>query len=241
MVALPGDPQRRPGSALGRPPPTPPLRTARRRSTARQRNRGAHDERAEPKRTGRIVLGRHGRSLVASRPRESVVVFGPPGAGKTSAFAIPNVLEWDGPVVVCSVTSEILSTTLSGPSQPRPNGLGVRPGRQRRRGHPDRMEPDPTMRRLPKSHPPRTPPRVAVRPDGVTQGDFWQSAASDLLGPLLHAAAIGHRSVTDVMAWLVRPPILPSRRTRRRRNRRVRNPTRHYSTGRTPTTPRSPP
>ena len=34
----------------------------------------------------------------------------------------------------------------------------------------------------------------------VTQGDFWQSAASDLLGPLLHAAAIGQRSIVDVMA-----------------------------------------
>ncbi len=62
-------------------------------------------------RTGRIVIGRHGRRLVAARHRESVLVFGPPGSGKTSAFAIPTVLEWDGPAVVCSVTSEILHTT----------------------------------------------------------------------------------------------------------------------------------
>ncbi|MGI8515231.1 MAG: type IV secretory system conjugative DNA transfer family protein [Acidimicrobiia bacterium] len=64
-------------------------------------------------RRGRIVIGRMGSRLVASRQRESVVVFGPPGSGKTSAFAIPNVLEWDGPAVVCSVTSEILHTTLA--------------------------------------------------------------------------------------------------------------------------------
>ena len=61
---------------------------------------------------GRIVIGKIGRHLVAAKPRESVVVCGPPGSGKTCAFAIPNLLEWDGPAVVCSVTSEILSTTL---------------------------------------------------------------------------------------------------------------------------------
>jgi hypothetical protein len=59
-----------------------------------------------------------GRHLVAAKPRKSVVVCGPPGSGKTSAFAIPNLLEWDGPAVVCSVTSEILSTTLPDGSTP---------------------------------------------------------------------------------------------------------------------------
>jgi type IV secretory pathway TraG/TraD family ATPase VirD4 len=39
----------------------------------------------------------------------------------------------------------------------------------------------------------------------VTQGDFWQSAASDLLGPLLHAAAIDRRGIEDVMGWLSDP------------------------------------
>ncbi|MFN2486551.1 MAG: hypothetical protein ABR609_08100 [Acidimicrobiia bacterium] len=47
----------------------------------------------------------------------------------------------------------------------------------------------------------------------VTQGDFWQSAASDLLGPLLHAAAasrIGARPDGHV-AWAgdLRDPELP--------------------------------
>ena len=64
------------------------------------------------RRRGRIVIGRIGRRLVAAKRRESVLVFGPPGSGKTSAFAIPNILEWDGPAVVCSVTSEILRTTV---------------------------------------------------------------------------------------------------------------------------------
>ena len=63
-------------------------------------------------RRGRIVIGRTSRRLVAAKQRESVLVFGPPGSGKTSAFAIPNILEWDGPAVVCSVTSEILRTTI---------------------------------------------------------------------------------------------------------------------------------
>lgn len=156
-------------------------------------------------RKGRIVIGRFGGRLVAARQRESVVVFGPPGSGKTSAFAIPNVLEWDGPAVVCSVTSEILQTTLK-----------VRSSHERMTwvydptGSVDGVvhtgwNPVPQCVDFQKAT--RLAHHLVSLSDlmSVTQGDFWQSAASDLLGPLLHAAAIGGRSIEDVMAWLSDP------------------------------------
>lgn len=160
---------------------------------------GAHSRR------GRIVIGRMGRHLVAAKQRESVVVFGPPGSGKTSAFAIPNVLEWDGPAVVCSVTSEILSTTLRVRSShgrmawvydPTGSAADVM-----------RIGWDPVPRCADFQKATRLAHHLVSLSDlmSVTQGDFWQSAASDLLGPLLHAAAIGGRSIEDVMGWLSDP------------------------------------
>ena len=157
------------------------------------------------KRRGRIVIGRTGRRLVAAKQRESVLVFGPPGSGKTSAFAIPNILEWDGPAVVCSVTSEILRTTIRVRSSHGrmawvydPTGSVsdvLRAG----------WDPIPQCADFQKAT--RLAHHLVSLSDlmSVTQGDFWQSAASDLLGPLLHAAAIGRRSIEDVMGWLSDP------------------------------------
>jgi len=156
-------------------------------------------------RLGRIVVGGIGRRLVAARQRESVVVFGPPGSGKTSAFAIPNVLEWDGPAVVCSVTSEILSTTIGIRSSHRRmawvyDPTGSVPGEAR-----IGWNPIPPCVDFQKAT--RLAHHLVSLSDlmSVTQGDFWQSAASDLLGPLLHAAAVGERGIEDVMGWLADP------------------------------------
>lgn len=159
----------------------------------------------EDERRGRIVVGKVGGSLVAALPRQSVVGFGPPGSGKTSALAVPAVLEWDGPVVVCSVTSEIMSITMPVRSShgrkawvydPAGSAEGVvRMG----------WNPIPQCADFQKAT--RLAHHLVSLSDlsSVAQGDFWQSAASDLLGPLLHAAAIAHRSIEDVMAWLSDP------------------------------------
>jgi type IV secretion system protein VirD4 len=156
-------------------------------------------------RRGRIVIGRMGGRLVAAKHRESVVVFGPPGSGKTSAFAIPNLLEWEGPAVVCSVTSEILTTTIGVRSShgrmawvydPTGSAAGVM-----RIG----WNPIPQCADFQKAT--RLAHHLVSLSDlmSVTQGDFWQSASSDLLGPLLHAAAIDRRDIEDVMGWLSDP------------------------------------
>ena len=156
-------------------------------------------------RRGRIVIGRTGRRLVAAKQRESVLVFGPPGSGKTSAFAIPNILEWDGPAVVCSVTSEILRTTIRVRSSHGRMAWVYDPtgsvGDVLRAG----WDPIPQCADFQKAT--RLAHHLVSLSDlmSVTQGDFWQSAASDLLGPLLHAAAIGQRSIEDVMGWLADP------------------------------------
>src|SRR5262249_39026044 len=57
---------------------------------------------------GRLILGRADGHLVAAEPRQSVIVVGPTQTGKTTGFAIPAILEWQGPVVATSVKTDLL-------------------------------------------------------------------------------------------------------------------------------------
>jgi type IV secretion system protein VirD4 len=57
---------------------------------------------ADPlKRPWRLVAGRGhaSRRRLAAHDCVSAVVFGPNGSGKTTSLVVPNVLDWDGPVV----------------------------------------------------------------------------------------------------------------------------------------------
>jgi type IV secretion system protein VirD4 len=63
---------------------------------------------------GRLTLG-HGprNTLLACEPGHSLLVLGPTQSGKTSALAIPAILEWPGPVVATSVKTDLLADTLA--------------------------------------------------------------------------------------------------------------------------------
>src|SRR5205823_286335 len=62
---------------------------------------------------GRLTLGRVDGRLIAAEPRQSVIVIGPTQTGKTTGFAIPAILEWQGPVLATSVKSDLLRDTLA--------------------------------------------------------------------------------------------------------------------------------
>ncbi|MGH9164015.1 MAG: type IV secretory system conjugative DNA transfer family protein, partial [Acidimicrobiales bacterium] len=80
--------------------------------------RGAHP--------GRFLIGRHGRSLLATElpptgkgrrhrgrrqgDRGAVALIGPSRSGKTTA-AITGILEWEGPAVLSSVKADLLAAT----------------------------------------------------------------------------------------------------------------------------------
>ena len=82
----------------------------------------------------------------------SAVVFGPNGSGKTTSLIVPNVLDWDGPVVMTTAKPQDLEPICSaraarGPvwviapgGAPGPAGRGLVPDRRSRRrrgGGPD--------------------------------------------------------------------------------------------------------
>lgn len=153
---------------------------------------------------GRLTLGRHGRRLVAAEDRASVVVFGPSTVSlKTTGFAIPSVLEWEGPVLATSVKSDLLLTTI-----------------KRRRELGRAMVFDPTgvtgiesVKATPLSgcgswrgamlvaHRLSSSARSAGS-SGLEDADFWYSAAEKLLSPLLFAAASTGGEMADVIRWL---------------------------------------
>ena len=61
----------------------------------------------------RLHLGRHRRRPLLSDPEDHILVLGPTGTGKSSAYAIPAILEWPGPVVVTDPKGELVAMTLA--------------------------------------------------------------------------------------------------------------------------------
>ena len=151
----------------------------------------------------RLVLGRVRGKLVAAEERQSVIVLGPTQSMKTSGFAIPAILDWQGPVVATSVKSDLLRHTIDA---------------RRREG--DVWVYDPTecvggtaratwspIATCDTWHgAQRTASWLAgattKASTGLSDADFWYAAAAKLLGPLLYAAARSGRSIADVVRWV---------------------------------------
>ena len=49
---------------------------------------------------------------MAAERAQSVIVFGPTQSHKTSGFAVPALLEWEGPVVAASVKTDLIDHTI---------------------------------------------------------------------------------------------------------------------------------
>jgi len=174
---------------------------------------------------GRVVLGRVGRHLVATEDRVvgldvcvprwlrsrarrrtgdrgAIVVVGPSRCGKTTALAIPAILEWAGPVIALSVKADLLDATVVS---------------RRDRGAVQVFDPTAATGIGDASWSPLRDARTlsgarkAARAlsnatDWATgAGDmrFWVANAEDLLAPLLWLAAISGVGMAEVVAWVV--------------------------------------
>ena len=173
---------------------------------------------------GRFILGRVGRRLVATEDRHSqteraqrarartrvgdrsaVVVVGPARCGKT-ANVTAGILDWDGPAILSSVKDDLYTETI---------------GRRRQLGDVFVFDP---FGELPDDLGPRAQ-RVGWSPlqasvsisgaqqaantlldagptEGVTNANYWSTKGEQLLWPMLYAAALGGRSMGDVIQWM---------------------------------------
>jgi type IV secretory pathway TraG/TraD family ATPase VirD4 len=83
-------------------------------ATVRQERRMAAS--SDPRnRRWRLVAGRGraSRRRLAADDCVSAVVFGPNGSGKTTSLVVPNVLDWDGPVVLTTAKPQDLEPVCS--------------------------------------------------------------------------------------------------------------------------------
>ena len=127
-------------------------------------------------------------------------MVGPTQSGKTTALAVPAILGWPGPVLAASVKTDLLRDTWPGASGAG-SGASTRPGATGRR-------PSRVVARSPACGTGRGPPggrrphRGGPRPGTTADGEFWYATAAKLLAPLLFAAALGGRTMGDVVRWV---------------------------------------
>jgi type IV secretion system protein VirD4 len=156
---------------------------------------------------GRVILGRtsgaFGR-LLAGEDCHSVLVFGPPDSFKTTGLVIPAILEWTGPVLATSVKPDVIRATRS---------------HRERRGEVVVLDPlgSSGLARA------RWTPLATCKtwagaqqmaevlaqtadhdPRAIATADhkYWKTLGTKLLAPLLFAAALDGRSMTDVLRWI---------------------------------------
>jgi type IV secretion system protein VirD4 len=166
-----------------------------RRSVPRvlQRQRTAAD--------ARLALGYRGARLLRAEQRHALVVFGPPQSGKSTAIAIPNLLEWDSAAIASSIKSDLLDATLA---------------RRRQLGEvmifdPLRLQGQPGSTWSPLNQAGTwdgalsTALRLAsageIESRNVKGGDFWSAAAEQRLAPLLYAATRAGKDMRAVVRW----------------------------------------
>lgn len=152
--------------------------------------------------SGRLVVGRCGRRLVAVERGQSLLVAGPSQSGKTTGLAIPAILEWDGPVVATSVKSDLLRSTAA---------------TRARLGEVFVYDPTGSTGCLGSGWSPLATAstwsgaralaaglcRVARGASaGLEDAGFWYAMAEKLIAPLLLAASLGGASMADVLRWV---------------------------------------
>ncbi|HVB27493.1 MAG TPA: type IV secretory system conjugative DNA transfer family protein [Mycobacteriales bacterium] len=167
----------------------------------------------------RIVLGTNAGHLLAAEPRHSVMVVGPTQSGKTTALAIPAILEWEGPLLATSVKADLLRETLEwrrsigqvqcydptgstgaggSSAPPSPGAFAGAVGGTAGWSPLARAVTWPGARRIASSL-----CSVARAGDGgMEDAGFWYANAEKLLAPLLFAAATAGASMADVVRWL---------------------------------------
>ena len=153
---------------------------------------------------GRLTIGRVDGRLVAAEPRQSVIVVGPVQTGKTSGFAVPAILEWQGPVVTTSVKTDLLRETLIARSALRGTKVWV-------------YDPTGTTGIPSAGWTPLAGCETWVGAQrtadwlvggarrgntGIDNADFWYAAAAKLLAPILFAATHSDGTMADVVRWI---------------------------------------
>ncbi len=188
---------------------------------------------------GGAYLGLDRGSWVTADPEHAVMVLGPPRSGKTSSIVIPSVLAAPGPVVSTATKPDVLNATFRSRSEVGQVWLYDPSG--------ERADWPKGIRRLCWSPVPaartwdgalliaRAMASSGASAKGTTNEHHWRERSTALLAPLLHAASITDRPITQVLTWVLRGeldepsrvlsrPWIQARRRRPLRHRENRGP-----------------
>lgn len=141
----------------------------------------------------------HGVDAYASI-EDSVVVVGPPRSGKGLHLAIPMILDSPGAVLTTSTRPDNLTATMRAREALGPIAVfdpqQLAPGiPSATRWSPIRGCEDPHIAMI------RAKALTAGTASGTTDSSFWQSSAEQAVRCLLHAAALGSSTPTDLYRW----------------------------------------
>ena len=162
-----------------------------------------------------LGMGKRGGWAVAD-PESAVMVLGPPRSGKTSAIMIPAVLSSSGAVVSTSTKPEVMRATVAARSdvgeawlfdpfaaeQQLPDGV-------RRLC----WSPVAAAQSWDEALVMARAMAACTRPgSGTTNENHWTERAAALLAPLLHAANLTERPISDVLRWTLRQDLAEPQR-----------------------------
>ncbi|MFZ4516637.1 MAG: type IV secretory system conjugative DNA transfer family protein, partial [Acidimicrobiia bacterium] len=155
---------------------------------------------------GRLIIGKSSGKLLATEPRQSVIILGPTQTGKTTGLAVPAILEWKGPVLAASVKNDLVKDTIKWRAKQgdvwlfdptRSTGFDyedVRAGWSPISASQDWGGARKVASWLCKS--------AKSSQGNLSDGDFWYAAAEKLMAPFLFAAAQGKRDMAEVLRWI---------------------------------------
>ncbi|EWT06818.1 type VI secretion protein [Intrasporangium chromatireducens Q5-1] len=146
------------------------------------------------------LLGRSRGIACYCTVEDSIVVLGPPRSGKGLHLVIPALLDASGAVVSTSTRPDNLTATLRTRESRGPVAVfdpqGLAPGiPSRARWSPIRGCQDPHIAMV------RAKALTAGAANGTTDSNFWQASAELAVRALLHAAALGGCTPTDLYRW----------------------------------------
>lgn len=158
-----------------------------------------------------------GERWVTADPEHAVMVLGPPRSGKTSAIVIPSVLAAPGAVVSTATKPDVMNATWRARSEIGQVWLYDPSG--------ERSQWPAGVRRLSWSPVPaaatwdgallmaRAMAAAGSSAKGTTNEHHWRERSTALLAPLLHAAFLTDRQITQVLTWVLRADLEPARKT----------------------------
>jgi type IV secretion system protein VirD4 len=149
-------------------------------------------------------------------PEHSVMILGPPRAGKTTSLVIPNVLAANGPVVSTSTKPDVLDATLAARAAIGnamlfdPSGSVDRGGDLRRLRWSPLQSCTTWTGALSAARSLVEVGAVSAAQGASSEGSHWTERAQSLMAPLFHAAALDGSDMRTLLTWGDRRQALPA-------------------------------